>query len=293
MDKIFIKDLSVEAIVGVLSEERNNKQMINLSLTLYLDTSLAAKTDHIYRAVNYLDISEQIRDFIKSSRFFLIETLAFEVLRILFDRFPVQKATVSVEKPQAISFTRSVGVEMTRTREEFKCNDVYILLGSNVDRQENLVKAVNMLRLITKVVKMSSVYESKDRDDSVADPYYNVAIKIETAYALADVKRYISRILEESCGRDRSAISPKKVALDCDILLFNRAIINDGDFQIPAPELLTSDFALTPLTEIAPYYIHPQAEKSLQELAKDMVPHITKQFPFAELHQQIRVTTSK
>ena len=58
--QIFIKDLSVKAIVGVLSEERTNKQLINLSLTLYLDTSLAAKTDHIYHAVNYLDILSKL-----------------------------------------------------------------------------------------------------------------------------------------------------------------------------------------------------------------------------------------
>lgn len=293
MDKIFIKDLTVEAIVGVLPEERTNKQLINLSLTLCLDTFMASKTDHIYHAVNYLDISEQIRDFVKSSRFFLIETLANEVLRILFDRFPVEKATILVEKPQAISFTKSVGVELTRSREQFNYNNVYLLLGSNVDRKENLVKAVEKLKELTKINDISSVYESRDRDESTANPYYNVAIEIETSYGLYDVKRYISRVLEEFCGRDRSAISPKKVSLDCDILLFNRVIINDEDFQIPAPELLTSDFALTPLTEILPHYIHPQAEKSLQELSKEMTPYITKKFSFAELHQQIRVPTSK
>ena len=120
MDRIIIKDLLVRGIVGINPDERDNPQDVLVNVTLWADTRPAAAGDDIEDAVNYRTIAKAMISHIREGTPFLVECLAAELVGICFaadDR--VQEAEVSVEKPGALRFARSVGVVVRRTRGEW------------------------------------------------------------------------------------------------------------------------------------------------------------------------------
>ena len=120
MDKILIKDLLLRGIVGINPDERVNRQDILLNLTLFADISRAAASDDIEDAVNYKSITKRIIRHVEESSDFLVEKLVSDIARIVLTEFDgVERAIVRVEKPGALRFARSVGIEIERTRADY------------------------------------------------------------------------------------------------------------------------------------------------------------------------------
>ncbi len=117
MDRILISDLLVRCIIGVNDEERREKQDVMINVAISTDLSKAGKSDRLEDAVDYRDIKKRIMKVVESSRFYLAEALAETVARICLEHPAVTEALVRVEKPSALRFTRSVGVEITRKRQ--------------------------------------------------------------------------------------------------------------------------------------------------------------------------------
>lgn len=121
MDEIFIKDLLVRGIIGINPEERVKLQDIVINMRLYGDIRQAAKTDDIAFAINYKSITKRIIEHVEESSDFLVEKLVTDIARIILTEFDgVQRARIRVEKPGAIRFAQSVGIEIDRTREDFE-----------------------------------------------------------------------------------------------------------------------------------------------------------------------------
>lgn len=118
MDKIFIKDLLIRCIIGVNGEERRIKQDILINITLLTDLRKPGKSDKIDEAVDYRAIKKKVYNEIEISDYRLIESLAERVSEICLENSAVKKAIVKVEKPGALRFAKSVGVEITRERFE-------------------------------------------------------------------------------------------------------------------------------------------------------------------------------
>jgi len=117
-DKILIRDLLVRGIIGVNEDERVSPQDILINLALEVDTRTAGQTDRIEDAVNYRTIAKQVIAYAESSNHLLVEKLAAEIARLCLVHSGVNRVTVRVEKPGALRFARSAGVEITRTRED-------------------------------------------------------------------------------------------------------------------------------------------------------------------------------
>ncbi len=118
-DRILIKDLLLRGIVGIKPDEQVNEQDILLNVALTADLRPAGASDRIEDAVNYRTITKEIIALVESSRFQTIEKLATEVAKLIVTRHPVVEAEVTAEKPGALRFARSVGVTVTRRREDF------------------------------------------------------------------------------------------------------------------------------------------------------------------------------
>ncbi len=118
-DKILIRDLRVRAIVGLNDWEREQPQDVVLQLTLFGDLARAGATDEIADTVNYRDLTKAVLAYVESSRHYLIEALAAEVARLCICEHGVARVVVRVEKPGALRFADSVGVEIERRREDF------------------------------------------------------------------------------------------------------------------------------------------------------------------------------
>lgn len=119
LDRIMIRDLLVRGIVGINPEERRERQDILINVTMWADTRPAAASDDIADAVNYRSVTKAMIAHVETARPHLVERLAADLAAICFAQDPrVQAVEVSVEKPGALRFARSVGVTITRDRED-------------------------------------------------------------------------------------------------------------------------------------------------------------------------------
>jgi FolB domain-containing protein len=119
LDRIVIRDLLVRGIVGINAEERRNRQDILINVTMWADTRPAAVSDDIADAVNYRTIAKAMIAHIESSQSCLVERLAADLAAICFAQDGrVEAVEVSVEKPGALRFARSVGVVIYRRRDD-------------------------------------------------------------------------------------------------------------------------------------------------------------------------------
>lgn len=117
MDKILIKDLLVRCIIGVGDEERREKQDVVIDIELSADLRKAGRSDSLDDSMDYRAIKKQIIAMVESSRFHLIEALAERIADICLENPCVRQVQVTVEKPSALRFARSVGVEIVRARD--------------------------------------------------------------------------------------------------------------------------------------------------------------------------------
>ena len=116
-DRILIKDLLLRAIIGINPEERRNRQDVLINITLYADTQAAGLSDDIADAVNYRTITKDVIALVEGSQFYLVERMASEIAAICLEDARVERARVRVEKPGALRFARSVGIEIERGRD--------------------------------------------------------------------------------------------------------------------------------------------------------------------------------
>ena len=115
-DRILINDLLVRGIVGINAEERRERQDVLVNLVLWVDTRAAAASDDIGAAVNYRSVAKRVIDHVERGEPLLVERLASEIARLVLGEFAVERVRVRVEKPGALRFARSVGVEIERAR---------------------------------------------------------------------------------------------------------------------------------------------------------------------------------
>jgi FolB domain-containing protein len=118
-DRIEVHDLLVRCIVGINPEERVKKQDVIINLTLFGDLRRAGQSDDIEDAINYKTLTKRVLDHVEESEYFLVEKMAHKIAEIAIMEFGVQRAIVSVEKPGALRFARSVGVVVERTLADF------------------------------------------------------------------------------------------------------------------------------------------------------------------------------
>ena len=118
-DKIYIRDLSIRCIIGVNQDERTEKQDVVINVILFTDTRKAGQTDALEDSVDYKKVKKAILSLVESSEFLLIEKLADEIAKVCLDDSKVQKVNVTVDKPGVLRYTRSVAVEIVRTRESY------------------------------------------------------------------------------------------------------------------------------------------------------------------------------
>ena len=119
LDRILIKDLLLRGILGINPEERKNRQDILVNVVMYADTRRAAQSDEMADSVNYRSVAKAMIAHIEEGKPMLVERLVAELARIAFETDErVQAVEVTVEKPGALRFARSVGVSIFRTRDE-------------------------------------------------------------------------------------------------------------------------------------------------------------------------------
>jgi len=118
MDKVIIKNLAARGIIGIRDWERKRIQDILINITLYTDTRRAAETDDINDCADYSTISKKVLAHAETASRFTVEALANDLANLCLQENNVINVLVRVEKPGAVRFAESVGVEIVRSRDE-------------------------------------------------------------------------------------------------------------------------------------------------------------------------------
>lgn len=119
MDRIFLKDLRLEAVIGIFDWERTTTQMVSIDLEMATDVAAAASADSIDAALNYKQVAKRLISYVEGSEFQLVETLAERIARIVVTEFSVPWVKVSVSKPAAIEGSKDVGVIIERETRDY------------------------------------------------------------------------------------------------------------------------------------------------------------------------------
>ena len=114
MDQIIIKDLVARGILGLNDWEREKPQEILINITVFADITKAGETDDISHSVNYRTIAKKALAHAETAGRLTVEALALDIVKICLAQPGAQKARVRVEKPGAVRFSDSVGVEIER-----------------------------------------------------------------------------------------------------------------------------------------------------------------------------------
>jgi dihydroneopterin aldolase/D-erythro-7,8-dihydroneopterin triphosphate epimerase len=115
-DTVFIRDLDIRMYLGINEIEQVVPQDVRFNIQMQVDTTAAAASDDISDAVDYKAVTKSIIALVTATRFQLVERLADEVARHCLEEGRVNEVTVTIEKPGALRFARSVGVTIHRTK---------------------------------------------------------------------------------------------------------------------------------------------------------------------------------
>ena len=119
MDKIFVRDLRIETIIGFWEWERRIKQVVSIDLEIGTDARVAAASDAIAGTLNYEQLAKRLTEFVGEPQYQMVEALATAIGRIVIREFGSPWVKVSVAKPGAIPAARDVGIVIERTPADY------------------------------------------------------------------------------------------------------------------------------------------------------------------------------
>lgn len=115
-DRICLKGIQADCIIGVLPVERRERQRVDLELELYCDLSRSGATDDIADTLDYKELRDRVVSCIENSRDHLIERLAQRVASCCLEFRLVSEVVVRLAKPAALTGVRQVSVAIRRSR---------------------------------------------------------------------------------------------------------------------------------------------------------------------------------
>jgi FolB domain-containing protein len=118
MDQVFIVDLVARGIIGVNDWEREQPQEMLINIVLFTDLRKTGESDDINDSVDYRAVAKKVLAHAETARRMTVEALAADLAQLCLEEARVEKVRVRVEKPAAVRFSRSVGVEIEREKSD-------------------------------------------------------------------------------------------------------------------------------------------------------------------------------
>ena len=142
---------------------------------------------------------------------------------------------------------------------------VYLALGSNLgERRHNLEAALQALPPEVELSALSRLYETIPAYVTNQPLFLNMAVEGYTSLSPTGLLKHLQQI-ERSLGRERTLrFGPRTI--DLDILFYDELILDVPGLTLPHPRMSERDFVLRPLADIAPNFVHPVLQRSVQEL---------------------------
>ncbi|MFO7697455.1 MAG: 2-amino-4-hydroxy-6-hydroxymethyldihydropteridine diphosphokinase [Anaerolineae bacterium] len=144
---------------------------------------------------------------------------------------------------------------------------VFVLLGSNLDAEQNLRRAVALLGEQLALLSISPVFESAPVGYSEQPCFLNAVLEIETALAPARLRNGVLRPVETALGRVRTRNKFGPRTIDLDIVLYGDRVLICGGRRIPDPDLVRQPHMAFPMASLAPDLGHPETGETMQTVA--------------------------
>jgi 2-amino-4-hydroxy-6-hydroxymethyldihydropteridine diphosphokinase len=263
MDRIIIKDLLIRGIIGISERERAQRQDILVNIVLYGDIHPAGKSDNINDCINYRTVAKKTIAYVERSAGVTVEALGSDIARFCLEEPGVAGVQVRVEKPGAVRFAQSVGVEIERFRTEGEAamHQAYVSLGSNLNPRENILEAMKRLRQAVTVNTFSTIWET-EAVGTTGPRFLNAAAWISTPLAVDGLKAAVLGKIEQELGRVRTSDKNATRTIDLDIIVY--------DEQVLDLNLWKRDFLAIPIAELRPDLEVPGEGITLNQVAQSL-----------------------
>ena len=144
---------------------------------------------------------------------------------------------------------------------------VYLSVGTNLgNRENNISSCIDYLEKISEIKNISKIYETIPyKVQTEQSDFLNLALEINFFESAENLLIEINKI-EKELGRVRSSIRNEPREIDIDIIFFGNQIINKKDLVVPHPRFRERLFVLQPLNDIAPNFLDPITNKTINQL---------------------------
>lgn len=139
---------------------------------------------------------------------------------------------------------------------------IHINIGSNQNRRNNIMRALEALKMNFFELVYSDIFESLAYGFKGAN-FYNMGVNAETDLRIVEVLN-ILHIIENNQGRDRTQPKFSARQIDLDLILYANAV--DKKYNLPRDDILKYNFVLAPLVQLNPTGIHPSNHQTYQQL---------------------------
>ncbi len=168
----------------------------------------------------------------------------------------------------------------------------YVSIGSNIDAEKSVHKALLEVSKLVSVVAISTLYQTQflKADGTISslptDTFVNGVFAVQSTLTPQELRDGVLRRVEIAMGRLRNTQKFDARKIDLDLVLHGNLVLNDGDLRLPRPDIRTRDFVAIPLLEIAPQLVLPDTHERLETLCAQTAS--TNMQPLVELTHRVR-----
>jgi len=149
----------------------------------------------------------------------------------------------------------------------------FVAVGSNIDPEDNIRRAVRLLARRTRIVAVSTFYRSSPVGPPGQPAFVNGVVEIETDLHPLELKRTVLRRLEACMGRVRTEDKYAPRVIDLDLVIYGDRTADTPELTLPDPQIRTRPFLAVPLAELAPDLPLPGDGRAMRELAAAFGDH--------------------
>ena len=117
---VLIKDFTINEIIGIHQNEKINKQKIIFNIVIDVNQNIYPDENNLSSIVDYEKITNKLKKLARNKKYNFLESLAEDSFREIFDDNRIDSVKIKIEKPDAITAAKSVGVEVFKTRNDYE-----------------------------------------------------------------------------------------------------------------------------------------------------------------------------
>ena len=155
-------------------------------------------------------------------------------------------------------------------------NPILVMLGSNINKEVNLPKAIEKIRALPEVCieAVSGIYETApighDGKKSEQPAFYNAAVYLQTELSAIDLRNTLRQI-EHDLGRMRGDDKFAARTIDIDIAFYGQSSVELLGETVPSSDIARLAHLAVPLADVAPTWVHPATGQTLRTLADHLI----------------------